>query len=109
MAPGDTAAHTLYYTFDVGGVNQVVDADFILEGAQETVQAVEPVLTGSGPVFANLDDDFLFDVAARVVGVLQPVLRSVKVAFERSGPQPIISIIQASSLSATEKVSPSEQ
>ena len=85
MSAGDAAAHALHHAFDIGGVNQVVDADFVLEGTQEAVQAVKPVLAGACPELANLDDDFLFHVAAGVVRVFQPVLGAVKVvgALER--------------------------
>ncbi len=82
---GDAAAHALYHAFDVGSMNQVVDSNFILEGAQQHVQAVNAVLAGRGPVLANLDDDFLFRVTGGFTGLLQPMLGSVQVVGALQG------------------------
>ena len=85
MAPRDSTAKRLHDAFDVRGADEVVDADLVLERAQEHVQTVQAILAGMRPVLANLDDDFFFVVALFVAWVLQPELGSVKLvgAFER--------------------------
>jgi len=81
----DSAAISLHDTFDVRGTNEVVDADFVLECAQEHVQAMQTVLAGRGPVLADLDDDFFFVIALFVARVLYPELCTVELvgAFGR--------------------------
>ena len=76
---GEPAAKALYHALDVRGADEVVDADFVLECAQEHVQAVEPVLARCRPELAYLHDDLAFSVVLLVVRVFDPEVRAVEV------------------------------
>ena len=81
----DAAAVALDHALDVRGAHQVVDADLVLECAEQHVQAVQPVLAGLRPELAYLHHDFALGVVAFVIRVLYPDVRTVQVvrAFER--------------------------
>ena len=78
VAARNASAKSLDHAFDVGGADEVVYADFILEGAQEHVQTVQAVLAGGRPVLADFHDDFFFVVAFVVTWVLYPKLCAVE-------------------------------
>ena len=85
MATRDASAKSLHHAFDVCGADEVVDADFVLERAQEHVQTVQTVFAWGCPVLAYLHDDFFFVVALFIARVLHPELGAVKLvcAYER--------------------------
>ena len=83
MTARNASAKRLDNTFDVGCTDKVVDADFVLECAQEHVQAVQAVLTGMRPVLANFYDDFSFVITLFIAGVLEPELCTVELVRAR--------------------------